>query len=212
VNNPGRRRRLQLFAHIFVGAMIGAIGHVAAMNFGSIGTPGGSGTTNGVFLVPIEGGSSAYTRQYRVKMRGLPTAWANDVAWVMNTSYNLTYVYPLLVSWEVSSTCNDSDSSVCVYAENYGNNGLSGWNACVGVAVGSHPNMTCTLNRVRFNTFAPPPFSRRQTACHELGHAWGLQHTAATDTCMNTFGIGGTEVPSNHDISHITCAYWPPGC
>jgi hypothetical protein len=104
------------------------------------------------------------------------------------------------------SSCVDLGWDVCVYDDNYGDNGLDGWNACTtGTDSGSHPDMVCSLDVARINTFySPPPF---EVACHELGHTVGLRHTTSTTSCMQSPLSVNDTTYNSHDVGHINSNY-----
>ncbi len=168
---------------------------VSATNFGSAGTGGTSGLTNGVWLTgdPL----------WSVAKRALTAAYStgvNDALWDEYAPTDLT----LTVS--SPSSCSDDDYDLCVFDDNYGDNGVNGWNACAGVTGGSHPNQVCSLDWVRINLFYGPPPKR--IACHEIGHSVGLQHTSDQASCMKSTGDGGnSEVLTSHDKAHLNAAY-----
>lgn len=46
----------------------------------------------------------------------------------------------------------------------------------------------------------------RHTACQEVGHAFGLSHQYAPDSCMND-SVLNTQYPNNHDYDQIRAIY-----
>lgn len=171
--------------------MIG-VGPAGATNFGSQGTPGSGGTTNGVFLTN--------NKVFFIAKIGLTgsTAFGVDSA-----ASDFNGVTDFSASSATDSVCSDAAYDACVFDENFGNNGFAAWNACAGSATGSHPNMQCSLSWVRINLHYFVPLT--QLACHELGHAVGLRHNSNTASCVNTASSSSTL--SAHDEAHLTNEY-----
>ncbi len=95
---------------------------------------------------------------------------------------------------------------MCVWDWDYGDNGLNGWNACVGTTNGAHPNQKCTQQWVKINLFYNPPPQR--IACHEMGHSVGLRHSDDQASCMKSTAAGGnSNVLTAHDKSHLNLQY-----
>lgn len=161
-----------------------------ATNWGSQGSVGVSGTTNGVFLV------TNYV--WNVTERELTQTYNDGVTLTVNYDYENT---ELDSSVSVSTTCENWKDDACVFDDNFGNNGFAGWNGCVsGTQSGSHPNMTCGLDHVRINTFFSP--TAAVVACHELGHSVGLRHSTESGSCLQTPLVNSTTL-TDHDKQHI---------
>jgi Dual-action HEIGH metallo-peptidase len=163
-----------------------------ATNFGSTGSPGTTGTVNGVWKTT----GSVWT----VARRDLTTTYSTAIANSVSNDYNPTDLTAATVTPTTCSAASGHDT--CVYDSNYGDNGLNGWNACAGTTNGSHPNQTCTVQWVRINQLYSP--SANFIACHELGHSVGLRHTTNASSCMLD---GGTSVLTSHDVAHVNAAY-----
>jgi predicted Zn-dependent protease len=166
---------------------------VSASNFGSEGTPGSSGSTNGVFLTD--------GADWRVARRALVSANSTAVA-VAASDYSSTTLNAYVSS---PSTCSDAAHDVCVYDAVYSGVGFVGWNACAGTATGGHAGMVCSLDYVRFNqayTFVP-----QALACHELGHSVGLRHESYTGSCMYTPSASSSGVLAIHDKDNLNWWY-----
>lgn len=165
-----------------------------ASNWGSAGQVGTGGATNGVFLQPSS------NMHFCGRM---PTGWATQ-ARIAQQEFNATSVN-MSTSFGPDVACGTGNQ---VYVLDFGDNGLRGWNACFeGHQSGSHPNMTCDRQWVRVNTnYVTSPEIR--IFCHELGHALGLRHTMAADSCMRTTASGGTHAaPNAHDREHLNDHY-----
>lgn len=187
-----------IVATVVLALLIGSPPVVDASNFGSAGDVGAGGTTNGVFLTD--------GADWRVARRSLATANSTAVANAAS-DYSATSLNAFVSS---PTSCTDASHDVCVFDSAYGNNGFVGWNACAGVASGNHAGMTCSLNYVRFNqTYSFDPLG---LACHELGHAVGLRHDTATDTCMHTPTSSARRYLSVHDRDNLNWWYcnWGP--
>lgn len=199
------RDRAGMVAYAVAGVILGIGARVAADNFGSFDS--NDPIPNGVYVIAKTGnGITNYRRKFRLALRQMQTSWSNDVKAAFNNNYrSLTFPYAMFAEAFVSSSCVDADHEACAYAFDYGNNNLNGWTDCNGTRSGSHPNMSCSLTRIRFNTFYSQ-FTRRTVACHEIGHAWGLQHTAELDSCLNLIFAG--EFLTQHDITHLQSAYF----
>lgn len=171
-----------------------------ASNFGSGGTPGTGGTTNGVWLTP--------NANWAVAEVNLTAGYSTQLLNTLVADYAPT---DLNVNGPnaVTSCTGSSPWDLCVFDSNYGDNGLYGWNACAGSVAGSHPNQTCSLDWVRLNLFPPLTNNlRRSNACHEVGHAVGLRHPAAgtnTTSCMVVEIINLSL--SGHDRNHLNAQY-----
>lgn len=165
---------------------------VLATNFGSAGSTGSSGTTNGVFLTDD---------WYMVVIRRNLTAAMSN--FVDSTLFGDFDAYTDMgVSVLNNSSCT---GEICVYDEDYGDNGLLGWNACHSGASGSHPNMRCGVDYVRYNLHYTQSM---YNACHELGHSVGLRHTSAQDSCLKRAIDGGnSDWLSWHDADHLNATY-----
>lgn len=199
-SSSNRRRPLRrgsLVLSVAVVLSFGLITDAAASNFGSTGTPGSGGTTNGVWLT-----NNANWVVARIGLTQQYTAGVNNavVGHYNPTDLNGTLTTP--------SICSDASHDVCVFDGNFLNNGLRGWHACAGSVSGAHPNQICSVGWVRINTFYNPPAAF--IACHELGHNVGLRHTGGTTadatSCMNDDGRDTTGLTA-HDRTHINGRY-----
>jgi hypothetical protein len=168
---------------------------VLASNFGSQGTPGTGGLTNGVWLT--------LDTTWSVTRVQLTTTYYNGVTSAIQTQCSPTELFVLLYT---TTYCFDADHDLCLYDSNYGNNGVNGWNACAGSVIGQHPNQKCSVDWVRINLYYSPPAQR--IACHEMGHAVGLRHTSDQASCMKQTSEGGTsQVLTQHDKDHLNGQY-----
>jgi hypothetical protein len=71
------------------------------------------------------------------------------------------------------------------------------------IATGNHfTTVKINLN----NHFALSAVGHRHTACQEIGHAFGLDHQYASDTCMNDSRLD-TQYPNTHDYDEIRAIY-----
>lgn len=202
------RRRWKRLSSVLSAALFAvcafAIGKTRATNFGSEGTVGTSGSTNGVFL--------ANNNIHNVIRRDLTDGYTNGVTFAVS---DLDSTDLVASSW-TATACSTADLDgydVCVYDWNAGNNGLWGWNSCVtGTQSGSHPNMVCGLMWVNMNTHFESNLTGTggvayaALACHELGHTVGLRHGSDADSCMQNFSA--TDYLYNtHDRTHINGQY-----
>ncbi len=165
-----------------------------ASNFGSAGSSGITGTTNGVWLTT--------NASFVVGRISLTATYSAAVTTVMNNQFNPT---DLNVSIASPSYC-DSSIDTCIFDSNYGDNGLNGWNACDGPTSGSHPTMRCGTQWVRINEYYSPPANR--IVCHEVAHSVGLRHTQEQSSCVKSTADGGNSASlSTHDRGHINATY-----
>ena len=168
----------------------------ASANFGSSGTAGVGGTTNGVWLT-----NNNYFVVYK---RSLSSTYAAGVDATINNDYNTVTGFTALTL--TRSSCIDAYADTCVYDSYYGDNGLNGWNSCWGSTSGSHPNQQCSVTWVRINQTYSPPATR--IACHEIAHSTGLRHTNNSASCVKRTADGGrSSVLSSHDRSHLRNEY-----
>lgn len=170
-----------------------------ASNFGSIGSAGISGTTNGVFLHP--------SRTMVVQRINLTDYHYSAVASRVTNVYSPTDLVASSVSGNSTGCTVASGATVCVYDSPYGSNGLYGWSACAGTVTGSGAARRCSVQWVRLNLSYVAPSTTR-LVCHELAHTVGLRHTTATDTCVTEDIRDTTSATlSSHDVSHINANY-----
>lgn len=167
----------------------------AATNLGSTFSPGPP--ANGVWWT--------IDANWRVGMDALTAPTQNATAAAVANRYNPT---DLVASSVAVSTCTFPTHDVCAVDDNFGANGLFGWNSCPGQVGGSAPFLTCTIQLVRYN-LTYTPHSWNWLACHELGHTVGLRHispyTTSLVTCM---GPGGsTGLLGAHEQGHINGHY-----
>ncbi len=182
-------------ALVQAGGLVAIDSIARASNFGSSGTPGVSGTTNGVWLTD--------NRSWVIGRRDLTSTYSTGVAQAVNQEYDPTDINPSLSS---PASCPDADFDLCVFDSDYGDNGLNGWNQCAGTTTGSHPNQVCSLDFVKINLHYSPPAKR--IACHEMGHGLGLRHTQNDASCMKSTADGGTSSQlAAHDKTHINDNY-----
>ncbi len=187
-------RGLMSVALLAAALTIPVVAHSA--NVGSLGSAGNilNHQINGVWFVPTSG--------WDVGRRDLTTTYSNGVAATISNSFGPTRLNVGLFS---PTSCG-STYEVCVFDINYGNNGVLGWNQCVGTVVGADPLQTCSQQWVRINLDESPPAQR--IACHELAHAVGLRHTAEQASCVKaTINGGNSSFLSGHDIEHINIRY-----
>jgi hypothetical protein len=165
-------------------------------DFGSVGSVGTGGTTNGVFLT-----DGAY---FNVALRNLTTTYRDGALSTVNIDFNGSDLNAL--AWESSNCVIGHDT--CVFDEDYGDNGLNGWNACDATygTYGSHPNKVCDNQWVRINTFYNPPAVR--IACHEIAHSVGLRHNSDIYSCVMPSSSGGVwSFLSSTDLADINSHY-----
>ena len=175
-------------------------------NFGSSGSPGVVGTTNGVWLTNND--------YFNVVQRYLQPATASSTNWAV-LSYNSIPGWTGN-TWASSSACSEAGHDTCVYDATYGNNNLLGWNQCAGSTSGSHPDQECGMQYSKINL----TYSSASTGdyirgsdtvynlCHEIGHSVGLRHTSNQASCLKTAANGGaSSYMSSHDTDHLQNEY-----
>lgn len=188
-------KRYLSVATLLIGVLLIGSSPAAASNFGSQGSAGTGGTTNGVFLTN--------NNVFFVAKLALTNKYASGVDHAMN---DFDLVTDFFASSATDSVCSDSAYDVCVFDANYGDNGLNGWNACAGTTTGSHPNQVCSVSWSRINQYYDPPAIR--IACHEIAHAAGLRHTSNDFSCVKRTADGGTALTlSSHDAAHLANEY-----
>jgi hypothetical protein len=195
----GRRRTVSRLARgMLIGAggvalAVGGAGDARATNLGSEGVSGIAGTRSGVFLTD--------SRQWSVGYRNLEYTTEDAAIDAIEESYQPT---DLTVTHGSSPSCADASFDTCVYDDDYGDNGLYGWNACAGTTSGAHPNRRCSLTYVKINLhYNSIP---KRVACHELGHSVGLRHSTELGSCM-VEGEWPFDRLSAHDQAHINATY-----
>ena len=169
---------------------------VVANNFGSAGSAGDilDPAVNGVWFTP--------TSEWHVGRISMTAVYSNGVSAAVGNQFGPT---DLAVGLFAAATCVAA-YEVCVYDDDYGNNGVNGWNQCIGNVVGQDPNRTCSQGRVLINLFYSPPANR--IACHELAHSVGLRHTEDQGSCVKPTAWGGnSQVLTNHDKNHLNNRY-----
>ena len=195
-----RRRRLALVSLV---TLLGVAMPAAAFahNFGSQGTAGTGGTTSGVWFTPNSYWAAAGVNLNEFEFSMVVT---------MEDDYSPT---DLDLHFSAPTSCTGSSGyDLCMFDSNYGDNDLYGWNACAGFTAGSHPNQTCTMDWVRWNTFFSTTIQEKNSiACHEIGHSVGLRHpTTGTDTtsCMrNDIDPGINQSLNQSMINHLNDKY-----
>jgi hypothetical protein len=150
-------------------------------------------------------------KDWRVGGRDLSDTARINTNETMFTDYGPTN---LNVNWTgAATTCTTTNYDLCVYDSDYGDTNWYGIYDCVGQSSGSHPNMTCTLGRVRLNQHTGPGYVAgvgisEYNACHEVGHSIGLNHNLDQTSCVKRFIDGGNAPTlSNHDVEEINAHY-----
>jgi hypothetical protein len=164
-------------------------------NFGSVGTTGVSGTTNGVWLTDDD--------LLVVAMRALTTPVYTGVLQTISNDYNGGIGGFDAVAY-FTDTCPYESYDVCAFDSDYGDNGLAGWNACWGSTSGNHPNQVCSTQFVKFNLYYNS-LSPQALACHEIGHSVGLRHSSQSSSCMKSPPT--SDWLTSHDRYHIQTSY-----
>lgn len=169
---------------------------LAGCNFGSEGPTGGGGASvNGVWL--------QNNSNFAARLVDMIPYYNSGAVWTLTTDYDTTVME---VTISETDTCSDAAADVCMFDNDYNDNGYNGWNQCVGSTINSDPNKICTLQYTRVNFYYLPPNIR--VACHELAHATGLRHTPEDQSCVKRTAEGGTsQVLSEHDRDHLNGHY-----
>ncbi|MEV4416797.1 hypothetical protein [Catellatospora sp. NPDC049609] len=104
--------------------------------------------------------------------------------------------------WHRTSACPSGSHCVTVYNGNYGATGLEG-ETTYSYYTTSRTFVDGTVV-IKVNDYYHSTYSqRRQTACHEVGHAIGVGHNVSTASCI--YAVGGTaQNPSGDDINLLT--------
>ena len=193
--HAGRRSRRLRARFALVAALIVALSlpaATAATNFGSQGTAGSGGTTNGVWLTPDV--------TWTVARVSLENAYFDAVTSAVQNQYGPTDLSAFLYT---ATFCSDASHDECVFDSDYGDNGLNGWNACAGSVIGQHPTQECSMDYGRINLHYSPPAGH--IACHEIGHSVGLRHSTESGSCL--VSGGPSAVLTTHDKGHLNANY-----
>jgi Matrixin len=100
------------------------------------------------------------------------------------------------------------------------NAGCSGWQGLTNVSWDANYYMTgatvqlndyngnCTVNGVTY-VYAKNAYGYRQDACHEMGHALGMGHNSATNSCIygTIINSAGAQTPDGNDFTLIAQLY-----
>lgn len=180
-----------------------AVPNADASNFGSGGTPGITGTNNGVWLIP-----DSYFVIAKRSLSPAAEASVDNAYLALNLSSDIigyTDTYGSSCATQIAEQIYES----CFFDLDYGNNNFLGWNACYDSVSGTDPNQVCALAWTRLNTFYSASGSLSQyNACHEMGHSIGLRHSSEAASCMMTAITGGSSATlSVHDYNHVNAQY-----
>jgi hypothetical protein len=94
----------------------------------------------------------------------------------------------------------------CVTATN-GNFGDTGWDGLTTMPVDANHNFLDGMT-VQFNDFYQETATQHRTvACHELGHALGLDHNSSTNSCMFAGPGAAATTPSGDDYTLLADLY-----
>lgn len=106
-----------------------------------------------------------------------------------------------LVPFQAGARCVD------VWNGNYGNNGWNGityFSYVAGTTYRFAENgVSITLNDYYVTNF-PNDNKPRSVACHELGHALGLDHNTSQTSCLGPGGANRSLTPNPNDYSQLT--------
>jgi hypothetical protein len=195
-----RKTILAVVGLVIIGLVPLLASPASADNFGSSGKPGTGNNSKGE---PLNG--VWFTKDFRwsVARMKLTATYSAGVEQAVEEEFNRSdldgFVHNPIQCTEMPQTPSD----VCVFDDDYGGNGLWGWNACAGTTSGSHPNQRCSLAWVRINLRYSP--AAKAIACHELGHSVGLRHTSDQASCMKDPPTSSRL--TSHDIAHLNSTY-----
>lgn len=114
--------------------------------------------------------------------------WTDSDSWNNGTEMVLTF------------TTSKSGWDVKLVNGDYGFNGWLGitkiwYSGCVITSA------KCKLNKTYLSKYSRT--ARKHAACHEFGHALGLNHTGASDSCLNDRPSSWTPHPNQHDFNKV---------
>lgn len=114
---PAWRRRMLVATVLAVG--LGGTSSVQATNFGSEGIAGVGEGKSGVWFTE--------NSTFIVAKRAMTAVYSAGVSDALIDEYSPT---DLIVGISTTDACVDANHDTCVYDDDYGDNGLNGWNAC----------------------------------------------------------------------------------
>lgn len=134
---------------------------------------------------------------------------------VVDSTSSIWPVYSSTVEWDQASRFNATyaggscpSSGHCITVDNttYGRNGLLGVSN-----IYTYQNDASHIQSVgvHFNDSEATDATWRQiTACHELGHAFGVAHRTMTTSCMiSPVPYNAAQAPDGHDIAEMESIY-----
>jgi len=136
-----------------------------------------------------------------------------SAGWPVHTKsdkWNTSTAIDTIYHWYTQYSC--TGTSNCVWVMN-GNYGPTGWVGYTSFFVGTTP-LVLTGASIDLNDYCAPGyvcssgFAHASTACHELGHALGLDHNTFKSSCLYYQpGAATTDNPSTSDFQMLDSIY-----